>query len=260
MFYKPSKNLTLVIYQDQKAAKCFEMNKQQLKFVIFLIPVLLTSGLIIIFFLYAYFKNITDEMRNSGPKSFQELRSINEELIRKVHKLQQEKPAPIVMQNPTELTQTVENKAEEKAVAPANSSLLSLFSLPPQSKDLTASDHIAIDQVKVQKQDNNLIRLNFYLNNQSRDLANKLTGYLFIVLKNQSQISFYPALSMHWENQINVLAKLEEGESFNFSRMRSVQAEFRNVLTSSKEVEFAVLAFSKNGDILLNKVIKTNLP
>ncbi len=245
MLLRPSKNITLVVYQDQQSTKSFEVNKTALKTFLLIVPVILTIGPIIIYFLYSYIKHQNTEIEVISDKTVQELRLENAQLAQQFNEL-----------NTTnkELTQKLgmSSLGTTADVAPT----AKIFGDLVGGKSLVASKLITIEQAKIDTSAG-LVKLSFALKNETGQ-SKKLSGHIFVLmtLEKQNALYFYP----NNNNQITETAPLlglENGESFLFSRLRLVDATFNTgrANLTGKNAHFLILIFSNSGDLMVRKTI-----
>ena len=75
MLFKASKDITLVIYQDQVAPRCYEIKKNLVTFFTFAIPIISTTCVLIVIFGSLYFKSLRDTIKSHEPKIIAELKT-----------------------------------------------------------------------------------------------------------------------------------------------------------------------------------------
>ena len=230
MLYKPSKFLTLVIYEDQKATKCFEIKKNHLRWLLFILPTLTILGL------------------GLGIYSLLNVKS-------HVIKLEKQKPLEIKMlvkQLETTITEREDLKKNNETLitklsAPNTDVPLVLpLILPVNSyKDLSKNGPFELNNFKLNKNSNN-ITCTFDLVNKTA--PDKVAGYVFAVLKAGSSIQIHPAQDLSFDQS---LSSFNLGERFAMTRFRPVTATFNNP-PSAEKYHVQIFVFSRVGDLMFH--------
>lgn len=229
MLYKPSKNLTLVVYEDQNATKCFEIRKSQLKTLVIIMPLTLLLFAVGALLAGVYFKNIVQSLKQKEPALIQQLKSEKQVL-------QQEK-SQLGSEN-ANLLQRLQSK--DVMVTPT----LPFFHPIPGAQDLTSSKPIITENLKTNiKKEKIGISFNL-LNNQQ--VTQKISGHIFVFLKAGNHLQVYPKEGFSFDKS---LTSYHLGESFTVSRFRPVEASFPKP-SDVQEAMFKIFIFSRKGDLL----------
>ncbi|MBC76529.1 MAG: hypothetical protein CME64_10995 [Halobacteriovoraceae bacterium] len=233
MIQKPSKELTLIVYNTPKPPKYIKLNKGLLKLLVFAIPFLLIVSLLFSFTTSVVMKRKLEQAKSKEPRI---ITSLKEDKAKLESELAQLKAVN------TELTNKI---SQGSSSAPA--SALALFSTPVGYEDVTELEKAKLENMSANfKQKKAEFRFDL-LNNLDND--EKLAGYISIVQFSDNQMSFHPQRSLSLENNKLDFSK---GESFVVSRFRPVIAEFEK--PSGLSVWYKVFIFSRSGDLISYKV------
>lgn len=237
MIYRPSETLTLLIYEDQRPAKCFEIKKGQVKFLSLVIPLIVLSSVLSVLFIFAYIKNLSTRKTLNGP-SFATLQLLQEENGRLVATQKELK----------ELNNTLMGKIQGTA---DTTNLMPLFRPTMGYEDLTGESPLALRNLKTQVMEKSL-SLTFDIVNIHPE-QNKVSGFVFAMMKDSDQLTFFPSLKMDLKEAY--LTSFDQGESFTVTRFRPVEASFPKPSKSPNQISFKIFIFSKTGDLLFQKSI-----
>lgn len=235
MLYKPSKNITLVVYQDQKPAKCFELSKRQLKLFVVSVPIVVTLSLLITASLGIYFKTLTLQIKSKEPEVIKSLKENSLALEESVSNLRSENQ---------ELLSKLKSGISKTGIE------LSFFNPVPGAQDLRKSQLILTENLKTSFSQGQ-VKINFNLVN-NRDDGKKASGYVFVLQKSQGSIRIHPETAFSLEGGIT---SFHLGESFTMSRFRPVVATFPSN-KEDKNIELLVFVFSRTGDLFYSESLK----
>ncbi|MBF0362275.1 MAG: hypothetical protein HQK49_14765 [Oligoflexia bacterium] len=245
MLYNNSKNLTFVIYDEQRPTKCFEIKKGQIRLAIFLLPLLFLVLLLALLFTISYIRNVNYALKYQEPVILQ--------------KYQNERTATLNKQ--TELERTNKELESTNAIlmskikAAKTSEVLLPFIRPTMgAKDMTSSGLLGIQNVDVKfSTDSNRATLLFNLTNPT---GQKITGHIFVMLRTSSLFTIYPSEAMSIKNTLSTgMTNYDMGEHFSMSRLRPVNASFNLPLQRNAQYYFDVVIFSKSGDLIYKKML-----
>ncbi|MBF0205899.1 MAG: hypothetical protein HQK53_03335 [Oligoflexia bacterium] len=248
MMYSPTKNLTLVLYEDQHPTRCFEFKKNRARllliFVSLLFLLLLVSGM----FIFSYIRNVTFALEEQRPLMVKEFQKEKQEVIGNLQELEKSK-RELEAQNILLLNKLKAAKGVE-IVFP-------LIHPPLGSKDLTDKQLLSIDSFKLKERPGTAGRLSFAFNLISNK-ESKVSGHIFILLKSGASVSMYPPQGI--ASRHNFVTTFDSGEPFSVSHLRPVNASF-NLSPAIEKGEklnnlwVEILIFGREGDLLLKKTI-----
>jgi hypothetical protein len=232
------RKLSFILYDSFSSPKYFEIKKSFFKFLIIVLPTLTLASISIVILGLVYFKNIVAITEQKEPALISELKIEKEKLAQnlaeylKDYKLFQGK-----------LTSTKQ----------PNINTLSFFKKTLGQVDLTQEPTLAIDQIRITS-DNNQLHFQFNIVNLTKDKS-KLRGIIFVIMKDgNNKFSIYPQNSIE-DNEMQINFNL--GENFTTSRFRPVDAPFE--LPSAKSnLLFKVIIFSRTGDLIHKQLISEN--
>ena len=228
------KKLSIILYQEEKAPKIFEIKKNILKFLVIVFPVLALLFLSTIVMGTLYFRKIKTFAEEQESKTVKDLKIKNALFLKKEKQYKRT------------------TKALQKKLATAPSTglgSLALFKATNGQIDHSSKSPIVLDSVRTRDLGNS-VQLKFNLKNKNEN-GKKLSGYLFIVNQTGNSIRLYPKNAIN-SNQFQI--PFNKGESFGFSRFRPVKTTFP-LAKNTKSVSFKILVFSKIGDLLFHKII-----
>ena len=244
MLFKPSKYLTLVVYEDSKATKCFQFPKSQLKIVLTLIPliVVFSLGISTLFLtLKLVGPNIYGQRSTAEPgKKFkdkiekielenEELKNINIDLLAKINS------API----------------SGKETIDTSKTWPSILHPSIGMKDLTINSPIKLENFTTKAQGTHGVQLNFNIShNDSGD--NKTSGYILVLLKAGNSLLVYPKSNENIEQNFTAF---NLGETFTVHRFRPVEAIFPDGVPKATPLWFKVFIFNRSGDLLQKQTV-----
>ena len=235
MLFKQTPKITFVIYQNQKTVRAFEFDKRKLKFIFLLISVLLLVSFFTIFFLLAYVKNkgqnLSEGHLTYGHQQASKIQELEDKLaqISKLNEQYQKK----IPQSPNEVE-----------------SIFPLFSTPLGSRNLTQKKWLEAKAIDI-KFHSKKIFLYFNIIN-ARQNGTKLLGYIFVVMIQGPQISFYPDPKISFDQ---TTPSFNQGETFTISRFRRVEGHFYQVPQNNLPVTFKIFIFSKTGDMIHHQIV-----
>ncbi|MFN8369323.1 MAG: hypothetical protein U0T83_01725 [Bacteriovoracaceae bacterium] len=255
MIEQPSKDLTFIVFDNQKSAKFIKFNKKKfytffvtIPFVFFLTVFILIN---IIHFISKkptmLAKKQSNEvltLQNRNKEMALEMKKIlkeNEELLQKItaistmSKVEQMQPAPIPVPDLT-------------ANQPSTLPLPQYVKTIPNSKNLTNNSFLKTKDMDV-KLDARSISLVFsFINTHPQN--EKISGYFIVTMQSKSGILFYP---QNIFNKESGSAQFSQGESFMISRLRPVDANFSKITENIKDLTFKIYVFNRTGDLLLTE-------
>lgn len=230
---KPSKDLTLIVYNTPHPPRYLKVNKQLIRFLMFAIPILLTLSLLFSFASSIYMKSKLETARSQEPEIILGLRNDKAALQEQVSSLQTD----------------VANLTEKISlgVGTTASSSLGLFSIPLGYKDITDSDMVKLENMSVNFKQNKIEFRFDLLNNLETD--ERLAGFIHIIQQSGGEMQFYPDQQFTTEKNRLEFAK---GENFVVSRFRPVIAEFSK--PQSLNVWYKIFIFNRSGDLINYKI------
>lgn len=230
--------LAFILYEEKNPPKYFEVKKSTLRFILFGMPIVTLICIVTISLIFIYFKHIENQLKKKEPVVIQALKENQRVLEKKGVELN-----------------TLNNQLQKKLLskAPENLETLNLFKPVLGQKDLSHELAIKIDQVSIKENDD---KINFKFNIVNiQPSGQKLSGYIFIILKTLNSFFIYPENAMeHDELQLS----FTKGESFGTWRFRPVETNFPNNKQGLDKMLFRIFIFSRTGD-LIHKQIVTNL-
>lgn len=244
MMYNSNKNLTLVVYEDQRPTKCFELKKTHIKFVLILLSLIFFATILTSMFVLSYIRNVTVALKDQGPIIYKKFQNEQQKLIQGQQELQSTHKE-LEEINKSLLAKLRTNRAPEL--------LVPLIAPPMGSRDLTREQLISFENFNVKQQGDKLVA-NFNLINPHTN--KKISGHIFVVLKAGSSFSIYPAHSLGGKNSF--LANFDGGEPFSVSHLRPVVAQLNYRSTDRAPthlLSFELIAFSREGDLILKKTV-----
>ncbi len=233
MIQDPSKDLTLIVYNSPSAPRYLKLNKQLLKGLSIVIPLLTIIFLGVAFIYSMYLKNQIIALKSSEPKIIANLKSQVSELNGTIESLQKQ-------------TLSLTQKISKGTSSTDSNGVLNLFTIPIGIEDLRANELLKIENMKIAHTENQ-ITLNFDLANNSTD---KLSGYLFVTQFQENIVQFYPNSEL---NEKNLKLEYSQGEYFSFSRFRPTIATFSKV--SKRSARYKIYIFSRTGNLLAYKQV-----
>ena len=234
----PSK-LSFILYENETAPKYFEISKRYLQALIFGLPLVSLISIAVVISVLLYFKNLKTNAQNREPKIIESLRKENQKL-----KKQKEK---YINQNKNLQTKLLTNDTFS-----LNS--LALFKQISGQMDQTDQTELIVESPSLIKKGEQKIALNFNLANLTKN-KEKISGYIFVLLKEQGVLRYYPPDSIP-KNKMQI--HFNKGEYFATSRFRPVEATFFHE-KASEELTFKIIVFSNTGDLILKKTITKKL-
>lgn len=234
----PSK-LSFILYENQSAPKYFEISKRYLQALIFGLPLISLTSVILFVSVLLYFKNFKKREEMKEPKIIERLKSENQTL-----KKQKEN---YILQ-----TKNLQTKLLTKESYPLGS--LTLFKQIPGQIDQTDQTELIIENPTLRKREEKKLTLRFNLANLTKN-REKISGYIFVLLKEKGILQYYPANSIPEEK---MKIHFNKGEYFATSRFRPVEASFIQTNLSTNLL-FKIIIFSNTGDLILKKTIPKKL-
>ena len=236
--YKPRDILTLVVYEDQQAARCFELKKSQIRMILGLIPILTFLFFTIALFMVNYIKNISQAFNDFKPKIIAEYENEKKDLIKEVEELKE---------LTVELNQKLQKTDKAETTIP--------FLIPTiGQKDLTEKKIIRIENPKLENTQFHAI-LSFDILNGLENTG-RLTGYIFVAMKYGANLSIFPApYQLDHSTNNSLLLQFNQGEPFSIAKFRNVKAEFALPKNANSSVFFEVVTLSRSGDLLVYKTL-----
>ena len=236
-----SSKFSFIVYDSANAPRYFEIKKSLFRFLFLGLPTATLLFLIGLFLANIYFKK--NRLATSPPSSphpshlLKELKQENQNLKNDLEKLQKEN-----------LQYTSQTKPQIEFKMPHLLNSLQLFKPQRGQQNITESIEIKTQQTQVRTYRKNL-KINFTIVNMKR-AGLKTEGHIFILMQAENQIHIWPKNVFHKEP---LSINFNSGESFSTFRFRPVSALFP--LPKTDKVFFKVLIFSKQGDLMLEKMI-----
>ena len=232
MIQKPTKDLTLIVYNTPKPPKYIQINKGMLKALLFTIPTLVIISVAFSLFTSFFMKRKLEAVKSKEPQMILDLRNHNQELTDDIEKLKKSNE---------ELAKKIAKGAQAVGTA---SSLLSMIKTPLGFEDFREKNLSRVENFSHQAMNNKIV-FKFDLINNSTNEA-RLSGYITVLQYHSYGVNFYPNLSLNSDSQF---IQYNKGESFTVSRFRPVIAEFP-VPANSANVWYKVYIFSREGNLL----------
>ena len=234
MINRPSKDLTLIVYDNPRPPRYLRLNKRILKLVFIFTPFIIVAFLLGNIIYSANLKYLLEVERSSEPEVITELRKKNQKLEKRLASEQK--------RSKDLLTKIAKGSSEEEQ-------LLSLFQLPlgfenTTDKNLTRLENFSFE-IKNQK-----IIFKFDLKN-NRPGGGKVAGYFRIAQSSVKGHSYFPP---HDLDEELFRIKYNRGESFTVSRFRPVVSEFE-LPQNAQRVWYNIFLFSRTGDLIHNEAI-----
>lgn len=227
--------ISLVLYQDQERPRYFELSSLTIKTLIYGLPIITLTCLLITLGMTLYFKEIRSVAVRKEPAIIQ--------------KLNQEKA--VLAAREVELLAITRDLEEKLATTDIDteglSATLGLFKFVPGMEDLSANPSLAVEDVTLTRQ-NQGAALQFNLVNLTPDTTRQ-AGYIFALIISGGIISIYPEDAFSDDDP---LITFNRGEYFATARFRPVEAEFKQMGQASKGI-IKILLFSRTGDLLAKK-------
>lgn len=240
MLFKTSKDLTLVVYDDFKNAKCFQFSKKQLKFFLTAVPVIVLVSVSVVTAVLLYGQQIIQRIKSSQPEIITQLNDEKKELA--------DEMARVTALN-EELVQKLSLAGDTGGEA--SSHQVFLFKAPAGMQDLTEKSPIKISDIRHEITENE-IGLEFNIgHNEEFSTYSKMSGYILVFFKSGSLLSVYPRFGNSLDS---ALTTFNAGEPFAFKRLRPVKAIFPKFSQLAESLSFKIMIFSKSGDLLQKHV------
>lgn len=230
MLQTKKKKVTFVLYEDQKVARAFELNKNKVKFFLTSLSLLFLVMIVSSLFLIANMKNMKDEISKQEPL-----------LKKKI--IEEEKKYKEKIENLESLNRTYLNKISSSKVE--TDSILPLFNPTLGFKDLSGENYLNIENIII-KTDGKKTFFDFNIVN-SKENANKISGYIFILMQFNASLFFYPEKNLIFDDAVS---NFNMGETFTISRFRQVKGIFKALPKSSDDTKFKILIFNRTGDLI----------
>ena len=237
MLFKPSKNITLVVYEDFKSTKCFQINKIQLKVFLTALPFLLILSILVVIFSLIFVHNTISRVDQRVPEAILALQNEKKTLDDQIVELKQDHE---------NLTQKIASGNSATHSAQDLGLTQYLFKPTLGFKDLSANTPFTLEDFTVTRESNHL-KLKFNIARAESDTSSRrISGYILAFMKTANQLNVYPQTSAGFSQS---LVTFNQGETFSFSRFRPVEAVF-DLPATNKKAFFKVLIFSKSGDLI----------
>jgi len=233
--------MSFLIYDDKKGPVFLNTNRFALKFTLYVLPIITIISILVIIGGSVYFKQIREMARRKEPAVIKELKASNSDLKRQVSQL-------------LTLNKDFEKKLSSTSTEGIKFTSLALFKPVQGQEDLSTTPALTIDDIGFDRSDKNL-KIKFNIINQTKN-GRKLAGYIHILMSSTSKILLYPAKEIASED---MLISYNQGESFAFSRLRHVNADFDLSGFDEHKVLFKILVFSRTGDLLYKKLVAKDL-
>ncbi|MBF0298442.1 MAG: hypothetical protein HQK51_06960 [Oligoflexia bacterium] len=245
MLYNNSKNLTFVIYDEQKPTKCFEIKKGQIRLAIFLLPLIFLTLLVALLFTISYIRNVTYALKYQEPVILKKYQNERTNTLNKQTELERTNRELEAI--------NVSLMSKLKAIRPSEVTL-PLIRPIAGAKDMTKGGLLDIENVDVKfLPDSNRVNLLFSMLNSG---GQKISGHIFVVLRTASLFTLYPVEAMNFKNTLSSgTAAYDLGEHFSMARLRPVTATFSLPLQRNAQYYFDIIIFSKSGDLIYKKML-----
>lgn len=247
MIPKPSKEkFTFIFHRENAAPKYFEIERAKLMTYMVVIP----TGFLILFSGLFITSLLVHSTHSNAPSASYNLDLPSKATSSNAGQLQKEKEE--LEKNYKELqsaNQELVNKLSTnsgKFSPPLQD--LSLFTILPDQKDQSATPVMAVNEVKISEDGQELHFHANLLNTNSE--SSKISGHLFIVMKSENSVWVYPSDAFPKDK---MSLNFSSGETVLFARLRPVDASFPKAPKGSK-ILFKVLLFSRTGDLLHKEV------
>lgn len=235
---KSDKNLSFILYEENKAPNYFEVNRPLLGKLLIGLPLIafLSAGALLAG--AVYFKSISLKAELREPKIIRELRGQNKVLEGQIQKLQTE-------------AKLFENKLAQGS---GDSELmpLNLFKAAPGMQDLTNNPSFSLENFEAELASGK-VAIKFNIVNTTKE-NERLAGYIFVAMRSGDTLQMYPRGSF---NQDDFSITFNRGESFVTSRFRPVELAFP-LPEGARDALIKVVIFSRTGDILHKKTLAKN--
>jgi len=229
MLYKASKLLTLVIYEDQKATKCFEIKRSHIKLVLIVLPLITFISLGLGVYSLLSVKKRVLELEKERPAEIQQLADKLEVAI---------KDRADTQRNYDILLKKLNSPSSEGSL------MLPLVTPVTGFKDIRGQKLLEMNNFRFERNGNS-ITCSFDIMNKVE--PEKTSGYVFIVLKTASSIQVHPKQNLPFEKG---LTSFDTGDRFTVTRFRPFTGEF-SVAQTDDEFSVKIFIFSRHGDLVL---------
>lgn len=235
MYYRPSDDVNIVIYEDQKYPRLFKIGKGSLRLLLILLPIITLISVAGFLGFIIYFSEVKESVKRQEPKIIQQLRNEKAELENTNLGL-------------IKLNQSLEKKLSLKSGdTPA---LFPLFVPTPGRNNLHSKKQIILENLSI-KVENKTLNIKVLMKNNRGD-GEKLSGYAFIIARQLNKLVIYPTPEKNTEGKSMITYSM--GESFGFKNFRPVKAKIKDI-TSLENLDLQLIVFNRVGDILyLNKL------
>ncbi|MBL6991654.1 MAG: hypothetical protein ISR65_17870 [Bacteriovoracaceae bacterium] len=224
--------LSFILYQKNQLPKYFEINKTFLRLLLVGVPLISLIMLITLLVAGFYFKELTIRAKSTIVPTITKLTKANDLLQKQIA-------------TSKEFSQQLQQKLGSKQLPTLAS--LPLFRPTPGMQDLTGNKNFTIDSEAIEILSiEGAVNINFPLINANID-EQKLSGYIFVVIKTLSTIQVYPFRDTPFD-QISL--SFITGESFSIQRFKMVNATFLPLPKNTKEIFIKIIIFSRTGDLL----------
>ncbi len=247
MIPKPSKEkFTFIFHRENAAPKYFEIDRRRLINYFIAIPIGFISLFAVLFVLTLIFRGESDfhipktiappTTTKANSEDLQKVLKDKEELQGKLQELQSA--------NQELVTKLSTNSG--KTNPPLQE--LALFTILPDQKDTSSTPLMAINELKITEEGE---ELNFHANLlNTKGESSKVSGHLFIIMKAENAVWIYPTDAFPKDK---TTINYNSGETVLFARLRLVDAKFPLPPKGSKTL-FKVLLFSRTGDLIYKEV------
>lgn len=229
MIQNPSKDVTLIVYDTPKPPKYYKLNKNFIKTLLIVIPLIILTSISFSLLYSIFLKNKITALVSSEPRRIIELKG----------QLALQKSD---IDNLKKTNTLITEKLSKGSGGETSVSALGLFTVPIGIQDLRSKELIKVEDavVKTDKE----IKLSFNLANNSPN-NEKLSGYLQVIQYQGNIIQYFPSTELP---QKNLRLEYSNGESFGFTRFRPTVATFTKV--TNRSAKYKIYIFSRTGDLL----------
>ena len=231
---KNKNNYSIILMKGDQSPKHFKINQKQLKFILIIAPTIMLASLSALTIFILYFTKIKLELISEMPKV---VSAYEEELEKSSAQIQQ--------------LDTQNFELKEKLIFSENTPLktLEVIKTIAGANDQRGEQLVEVDQLVAKLDENQKLKVNFKLTNQSK--KPRVTGYFHLYLAGKESLFFYQGAKVNAAD-----LRYDEGEYFSTARFRPVSIKFskikETVLPSHKLI---INIFSLNGDLIFSKKV-----
>ena len=230
MLFKQTPHINLMVYQDQRMVRAFELDKRKWQFFLLAIFSLVLLGLLGSSFLLMRLKNTQELVELQSPQ---------------VIAANQAKRAALESELLDLKALNLEYREKMLAQYTDTKTLLPFLALPAGHQNLMPQKWPKIEAIDIKFSPRQVL-FHFNIVNDRQD-GKKLRGYIIIVMNSGHHLAFYPKSSILFDRSVTAF---HQGETFVISRFRKVEGVFNDSLEEGSKASFKIFIFSRTGDIL----------